>query len=99
MGDAAHRDPEKVVARLWSRALAGEIRITMKCSIQGCPGQYESERIVHTVRKGSDIYIFEHVPADVCGDTLLSPSTIRRLEDLLCTKAKPGKMAPIYEYI
>ena len=73
----------------------------MKCSIQGCPGQYESERIVHTVHKGSDILIFEHVPADVCsvcGDTLLAPSTIKHIEDLLSTKAKPGKMAPVYEF-
>jgi len=73
----------------------------MKCSIQGCPGQYEPERIIHTVRKGSEIFVFEQVPADVCcvcSDTLLSPTTIKHLEDLLCTKAKPGKTAPVYEY-
>lgn len=73
----------------------------MKCSIQGCPGRYEAGRIVHTLHKGAEIYIFEHVPAEVCsdcGDTLLAPETIRHIERLLSSKGKPGKMAPVYEY-
>ena len=73
----------------------------MKCSVQGCPGQYEPKQIVHTVHRRSDILVFEHVPAEVCsicGDTLLAPGTIKHLEDMLCAKAKPGKTAPVYEY-
>lgn len=73
----------------------------MKCSIQGCPGQYESRRIVHTVHRGTGIFVFEHVPADVCsacGDTLLAPETIQHLEALLCTKGKPERVVPVYEY-
>jgi len=73
----------------------------MKCSILGCPGQYEAKRIVHTLQRGSDIVVFEHVPAEVCsicGDTLLSPDTIRHLEDLLRAKSQPGRTAPVFEY-
>ena len=73
----------------------------MKCSITGCSGQYESKEIVHTVHKGSDIFVFEHVPAEVwsiCGDTVLVPETIRHLEVLLRGTGKPEWLAPVYEY-
>jgi YgiT-type zinc finger domain-containing protein len=73
----------------------------MRCSIQGCPGQYEAARIVHTVHRGEDIFVFEHVPADVCsvcGDTLLSPGTVKRLEELISGREKPARTAPVYEY-
>jgi len=73
----------------------------MNCSIQGCPGHYERKGIVHTLQRGSDIFVFEHVPADVCsvcGDTLLSPETIKHLEALLRTKSAPGRTAPVFEY-
>ena len=73
----------------------------MECSIQGCPGRYEAKQIVHTLHRGSDILVFEHVPADVCsvcGDTLLAPETIKHLEELMRAKGKPGRMAPVYEY-
>ena len=73
----------------------------MKCSITGCSGQYESKEIVHTVHKGSDIFVFEHVPAEVCsicGDTVLVQETIRHLEVLLRSHRKPERLAPVYEY-
>ena len=73
----------------------------MECSIHGCPGRYEAKRIVYTLHRGSDILVFEHVPAEVyseCGDTVLAPETIERLEALLLAKAKPGKLAPMHEY-
>ena len=73
----------------------------MKCSIQGCPGQYKPRQIVHTLQRDSDILIVEHVPAEVCsicGDTLLAPRTIKHLENLLSTQSKPGRTAPVYEY-
>jgi hypothetical protein len=68
----------------------------MKCSIQGCPGEYENKTIVHT-----EVFVFEHVPAEVCfvcGDTLLAPDTIRHIEALLKKKKKPLKTVPLYEY-
>ncbi len=73
----------------------------MKCSILGCPGHYEKKEILHTVHKGEEIFTFERVPAEVCsvcGDTLLTPDTVRHLANLLESKSKPGKMAPVYEY-
>nr|VFJ90998.1 MAG: YgiT-type zinc finger domain-containing protein [Candidatus Kentron sp. LFY]VFJ92182.1 MAG: YgiT-type zinc finger domain-containing protein [Candidatus Kentron sp. LFY]VFK24338.1 MAG: YgiT-type zinc finger domain-containing protein [Candidatus Kentron sp. LFY] len=73
----------------------------MKCSIQGCPGQFEPKRIIHTLRRGTEIFVFEDVPAEVCsvcGDTLLAPRTIQHLEALLYPKSKPIRTAPVYEY-
>jgi len=73
----------------------------MKCSIKGCPGEYEAKEIMHTLRRGSAIFVFERVPAEVCsvcGDTLLTPQTIRHLEDLLRNQGKPARVVPVYEY-
>ena len=73
----------------------------MRCSIQGCPGEYQNQLILHTVKHGEDVFVFETVPAevcDVCSDTLLAPSTVRHLEQLMDRKSEPGKFAPIYEY-
>ena len=73
----------------------------MKCSIQGCPGQYEPNKIIYTLHRGSDIFVIEHVPAQVCsvcGDTLLTPETIKQLEKLLRSEKKPERVAPVYEY-
>lgn len=73
----------------------------MKCSIHGCPGEYRDRLIVHTVKSKDDVFVFENVPAevcDVCSDTLLAPTMVRHLEDLLRQKGKPEKFAPVYEY-
>ena len=74
----------------------------MKCSIKGCPGEYEQKSIIHTVQHNNEIFVFEHVPAEVCsicGDTLLKPDTIRELEELLEKRTKPEKHIPLYEYV
>lgn len=73
----------------------------MRCSIQGCPGEYEERRIVHTVRHRGEIVVIDGVPAEVCslcGDVLLSPETIRRLESLLESRTAPTATAPLYQY-
>lgn len=73
----------------------------MKCSIQGCPGRYEQKAILHTVKRGERLFVFENVPAevcDVCSDTLLTPETIRQLEDMLKEGARPRILAPVYSY-
>ena len=72
----------------------------MKCSIKGCPGEYESQAITHTVRQSGRVVVIDHVPAEVCGvcgDTLLRPQTIRQLEALL-KRAQPASSVPLYEY-
>jgi YgiT-type zinc finger domain-containing protein len=74
----------------------------MKCSIFGCPGVYRPQLIVHTVRRGDEILVFENVPAeacDVCSDQLLAPDTIRHLEEMMRRDEKPEKQAPVYAYV
>jgi YgiT-type zinc finger domain-containing protein len=73
----------------------------MKCSIQGCPGSYEHRLIVHTVNRGGGVLVFENVPAevcDVCSDMLLSPDTIRHLEQMIDRHGEPQKHAPLFTY-
>ena len=72
----------------------------MKCSIDGCPGTYESESVVHTVRHAGQLVVIAHVPADVCsvcGDVLLKPDTVRRIELLLDEQQEPTTTVPLYE--
>jgi YgiT-type zinc finger domain-containing protein len=38
----------------------------MKCSIEGCPGQYEERQIVHTIRRQGQVIVIDRVPAEVC---------------------------------
>ena len=73
----------------------------MKCTIQGCPGHYDRRLIVHTVKRGRHLLVFEDVPAevcDVCSDTLLAPETIRHLEDLMNRETEPRSHAPVFAY-
>ncbi|MBC7187187.1 MAG: YgiT-type zinc finger protein [Calditrichaeota bacterium] len=73
----------------------------MKCSIAGCPGEYEERHIVHTVRAQGQVIVIDHVPAEVCpvcGDVLLKPETVRRIEALLRSATRPAGTAPVYEY-
>ena len=73
----------------------------MPCSINGCPGTYEQTTIPHVVRRNDHLIVIDHVPAEVCqicGDTLLAPDTIRRLETLIRERSTPQTSAPVYEY-
>ena len=56
---------------------------------------------MHTVRHDGQIIVIDHVPADVCsvcGDALLEPDTVRRIESLLDKKRKPAMTVPLYEF-
>jgi len=73
----------------------------MKCAIQGCPGEYEKRTVVHTVKHHGDVIVIDHVPAEVCavcGDVLLAPETVRRIEALLETNGRPSRKVPLYEF-
>ena len=73
----------------------------MKCSIDGCPGEYEAKNIMHTVRRHGQVIIIDHVPADVCsfcGDALLNLDTVRRIESLLEEERQPATTVPLYEF-
>ncbi len=74
----------------------------MRCSIEGCSGQYEERRIVHTVRHRDKVMVIDHVPAEVCsvcGDVLFKPETVRTLERLLAEPPAPTAAIPLYEYV
>jgi YgiT-type zinc finger domain-containing protein len=73
----------------------------MKCSIQGCPGDYEEKEIVHTVRYKGKVVVIDHIPAEVCttcGDILLKPETAEHIEKILEARSQPNEMVPLYEY-
>jgi YgiT-type zinc finger domain-containing protein len=73
----------------------------MKCSIQGCQGDYEAKTIIHTVRVGGRVVVIDHVPADVCsicGDVLLAPQTVRHIEKILANLGEPAQTVPLFEY-
>lgn len=74
----------------------------MKCTVAGCPGEYEQRRITHTVRHQGELVVIDHVPAEmcgVCGDVLLSPQTIRHIEKMLQSRRNPAGNVPLYEYV
>ncbi len=73
----------------------------MKCGIEGCPGEYEERKVVHTVRHQGQVIVIDHVPADVCsvcGDVLFEPDTVRKIEVMLRTEHQPTSTAPLYEF-
>jgi YgiT-type zinc finger domain-containing protein len=73
----------------------------MKCSIEGCPGEYEERQIIHTVRYRGQVIVIDRVPAEVCsvcGDVLLKPDTVRQIEELLRAATQPARTVPLYEY-
>ena len=73
----------------------------MKCSIEGCVGEYDRRKVVHTVRHRGEVVVIDHVPAEVCsvcGDVLFEPETVRHIEQLLGSREAPRKIAPLYEY-
>ena len=73
----------------------------MKCSIEGCPGTYGLDSVVHTVRHAGQVVVIDRVPADVCsvcGDVLLAPDTVRRIEVLLQEQRETATTVPRYEY-
>ena len=57
-----------------------------KCTINSCPGEYEKKHILHTVKYQERVIVIENVPAEVCsvcGDVLLSLSTVEAIEAVL----------------
>jgi YgiT-type zinc finger domain-containing protein len=71
----------------------------MKCIVQGCPGEMESRRIVHTfVRTGKPIVV-EDLPAwvcPVCGYTVLDLAVLDTLFALDPDTAIPVGQAPVF---
>ena len=73
----------------------------MRCGNEECPGEYEERMLPHTARHQGQVIVIDHVPTEVCsecGDVLLKPETIRRLEELSKTPTRPSNTVPHYEY-
>jgi YgiT-type zinc finger domain-containing protein len=73
----------------------------MKCSIRDCAGEYESKTVIHTVRRGGQVIVIDHVPAEVCsvcGDVLFNPETVRHIERILNNLGKPAQTVPLFEF-
>lgn len=74
----------------------------MKCSIQGCSGEYEARFVVHTVKRGNDIIVVDKVSAEVCpvcSDTLMTSETVEHLQELARHRPKADRYAPLYQYL
>jgi YgiT-type zinc finger domain-containing protein len=71
----------------------------MKCIVQGCPGEMEARRIVHTfVRNGGPIVV-EDLPAlvcPVCGNTVLDLAVLDSLFALDLDTATLVGQAPVF---
>ncbi|CAA9251776.1 MAG: hypothetical protein AVDCRST_MAG77-2129 [uncultured Chloroflexi bacterium] len=73
----------------------------MRCALAECHASYEERLVTHTVRLRGSLVVFDHVPAEVCtmcGDVLLRPDTLRRIEAVLASGQAPATTAPVYEY-
>ena len=73
----------------------------MNCTLADCPGGYEGRLVTHTVRHHGRLVVVHGVPAEmcsVCGDVLLKPETVRRIEATLASGHAPVATAPVYEY-
>jgi len=73
----------------------------VRCSINGCPGDYEEREVLHTVRHHGEIRVIDHVPAEVCnvcGDTLLTPETVRGIERILREDPSTDRTVPLVEF-
>ena len=70
-------------------------------TITGCPGFYEPRTVAHTIKHRGEVMVIDHVPAEVCnvcGDVLLTPETVRRIEALLKATPPPSRNVPLYEF-
>jgi len=73
----------------------------MRCTIAGCPDEYEKRQITHAVRHRGGVVVIDHVPARICsvrGDVSFTPETVRRGEAVLETARTPTRIVAVYEY-
>jgi YgiT-type zinc finger domain-containing protein len=73
----------------------------MKCVNTGCPGKYEDQNLTKSFRIKDKIIVLDLIPAEicnVCGDVLLKPETVQRIEQMLVEGLEPTSSAPVYKY-
>ncbi len=71
----------------------------MKCVVQGCPGEMEERRIVHTFVRNGQPLVVEDLPAlvcPVCGYTVLDLRVLDTLFALDPETEKPVRHVPVF---
>lgn len=69
---------------------------TVKC--QMCEGRYEERLVARVYRRDGKVIVVDDVPAEVCnlcGDTLLKPETVERVQEALAKAEEAKEFAPI----
>ncbi|MDO8635245.1 MAG: type II toxin-antitoxin system MqsA family antitoxin [Dehalococcoidia bacterium] len=67
-----------------------------------CGGQLDKKTITYPQVYEGKIYILENVPAEVCtqcGEVLISPEVLEKIQELVWSREKPGRKAevPVYD--
>ena len=73
----------------------------MKCTIQGCSGEYENKLIVKSFKRNDKIFVLDGIPAEVCtvcGDILIRPDTLSKVEKMIAGPHDPNDTVPLYKY-
>jgi YgiT-type zinc finger domain-containing protein len=73
----------------------------MKCTILGCPGEYEHRLVTKSFKHKTQIIVLDEIPADicsVCGDVLIHPETFNRIQTMLTNGHDPDGSVPMYKY-
>lgn len=68
----------------------------MKCQL--CEGQYQERLIARAYRRDGKVIVVDDVPAEVCnlcGDTLLKPETVQRIQEALARAEEAKEFAPV----
>ena len=71
----------------------------MKCVVQGCPGEMEERRIVHTFVRNGNPMVVEDLPAlvcPVCRYTVIDLHVLDLLFALDPQVEQPVKQAPVF---
>jgi len=71
----------------------------MKCIVQGCPGEMEERRIIHTFIRGEKPIVVEDLPAwvcPVCGYTVLDLEVLDSLFAFDPETEEPVRQAPVF---
>ena len=71
-----------------------------RCAV--CGGRLRSTTITHEERRGTNLYLFQHVPAQVCsacGEVWIEEATLQAI-DRLITEGAPTRTVetPVYDF-
>ena len=67
-----------------------------------CGGELKATTITHEVKRGSDIYLFQNVPANVCtacGELWIDEDVLQQIDRLIETGVPVRKVeTPVYDF-